>query len=76
MESRRGFVWLFSVSLICILTHKEAEGIEIGRRSAIPPRDIEDYPDYPLLGVRYDEYPVSLFVFFFLLESWDIQIPR
>lgn len=52
--------------LLCVLSTFITNDVEtapfaIQKKSAVPERLADDYPDY-FLGVKYDEYPVSFIV--------------
>lgn len=44
---------------VFVLTVMAVDCFGVQRRSAAPERSSDDYPDYQL-GVKYDEYPVSI----------------
>lgn len=58
MSGTRSFFFL-SVCLFALGHLEDLEGLSIEEESGEAKRDAQDYPDYHL-GVRYDEYPVSI----------------
>lgn len=54
-----------------VLFSTETDGFQIERRSAAAERNPDNYPDYQL-GVKYDEYPVSVLLYVVANIAWNI----